>query len=164
MSYFKFNRKAALMKSFLKAVVLAFLSMTAGVVMAHMAFAEGWGGSPQLIAAKACPGGAPTAEQFFADVKSRKLTIRTLAASGQGKARATYNLAAEKNRSEALPEGAAFFFAAIDPMNTGIVIMVDGCVFPGSVVTIDNATFANFLHRAGVLEDEMILAPFGIET
>lgn len=164
MSYFKFNRKAALMKSFLKACVLAALSMTLGVALAHKAFAEERGGLSQIAAAKVCPGGAPTTEQFFDNLKPRKLTIRTLSASGQGKARVTYNLAAEKNRTPLLPPDAEFFYAIFDSMNTGIVTMTDGCVFPGSVVTIDNATFANFLNRAGVLENEMILAPFGTEA
>lgn len=152
------------MKTFLKACVLAFLSMTIGGPAANIAFGseEDFGYKPQFISDQVCPGGAPSEAQFF-KIVAAKYTVRTFTASGQAKARVTYNLAASKNGTATLPEGARFYYALVSPMTEGVVIMLDGCVVPGSSVTIDTATFANFTHRAGITEDEMILAPIGPE-
>lgn len=150
------------MKTLLKAVVLAFLSMTAGVVMAHMAFAAEKDFGYVRVAGK-CPGGMATQDEFFATVEKMKIEVWALTASGQKKAIATYNGAASRNGTQLLADDAKFYFGRTKS-GTGIVIMHNSCVVPGSVVEIPSAHFAEFLLRAGVTAEEMTKFVIGTDA
>lgn len=151
------------MKTFLKAVVLAFLSMTVGVVLAHRAFAEQDFGyarpMPQFIATEC--GGMATEAEFFKVVESRKIPVRTFTDSGQKKIVALLNSFREKRNQTPLPADTKFYVGALNQMEVGVVLMSEGCVVVGSVETMPGAALAALTHVAKITEDEMIAFPLG---
>lgn len=116
--------------------------------------------SPSYAADKVCPGGEDTEDVFFAYTVKNKFEVYSLTNSGQTKIIKKINMNRSRNGVPILEDGTLLYFAKIDPVTTGIVLMYDGCVVPKSVVQVPSAMLAQIFQSAGVLDEEIL--PFAV--
>ena len=113
-----------------------------------------------VYAEKVCPGGEDTEDAFFAYTVKNKFEVFSLTNAGQEKVIKKINMNRSRNGVPLLQDGTLLYFAKIDPMNTGVVLMYEGCVVPKSVVQLPSNMFATVLQSAGVLDEEIL--PFAV--